>query len=388
MSCSTSGGCSSNGSSGCTKHNTFDWLANLPAYDNGEHLLVEIQVEGQFHKRYAENNKSLELFRGDWVKIRAHRGYDLGQITASGELAKLGHLRKIRELNDRGKGKTNQEDSFDVLLDKANEKEIKAHQDQLDKRLMYQKKVRDIAREMQLPIKVSDVIYRGDGQQATVYYTSDKRIDFREWVRQASVSLSARVEMRQISDRQEAGVKGGLGPCGRELCCSSWMTKFDSVSTSAARYQQLAINNEKLAGQCGRLKCCLNFELQTYIEAKAFMPKRVKDIKSPKGTYEVVSVDYLTKSISYRSPSGELVVVSPKEYNDLRQRVQDGKDVESVLSKAKQRLPKEKKQDPQAHSMDMAVEGVDLDRFVQNRMRGQGRSNRKVRPPRRKNKRR
>ena len=388
MSCSTSGGCSSNGSSGCTKHNTFDWLTNLPAHDNREHLLVEIQVEGQFHKRYAENNKSLELFRGDWVKIRAHRGYDLGQITASGELAKLGHLRKIRELNDRGKGKTNQEDSFDVLLDKANEKEIKAHQDQLDKRLMYQKKVRDIAREMQLPIKVSDVIYRGDGQQATVYYTSDKRIDFREWVRQASVSLSARVEMRQISDRQEAGVKGGLGPCGRELCCSSWMTKFDSVSTSAARYQQLAINNEKLAGQCGRLKCCLNFELQTYIEAKAFMPKRVKDIKSPKGTYEVVSVDYLTKSISYRSPSGELVVVSPKEYNDLRQRVQDGKDVESVLSKAKQRLPKEKKQDPQAHSMDMAVEGVDLDSFVQNRKKGQGRSNRKGRPPRRKNKRR
>ena len=241
---------------------------------------------------------------------------------------------------------------------------------------------------MQLPIKVSDVIYRGDCQQATVYYTSDKRIDFREWVRQASVSLSTRVEMRQISDRQEAGVKGGLGPCGRELCCSSWMTKFDSVSTSAARYQQLAINNEKLAGQCGRLKCCLNFELQTYIEAKAFMPKRVKDIKSPKGTYEVVSVDYLTKSISYRSPSGELVVVSPKEYNDLRQRVQDGKDVESVFSKAKQLLPKENKQDSQAHSMDMAFEGVDLDSFVQKRKKDQGRSHRKGHPPRRKNKRR
>lgn len=388
MSCSTSGGCSSNGSSGCTKHNTFDWLANLPAYDNGEHPLVEIQVEGQFHKRYAENNKSLELFRGDWVKIRAHRGYDLGHITASGELAKLGHLRQVRELKDRGKGKANQENPFDVLLDKANEKEIKAHQNQLDKRLIYQKKVRDIAREMQLPVKVSDVIYRGDGQQATVYYTSDKRIDFREWVRQASVSLSTRVEMRQISDRQEAGVKGGLGPCGRELCCSSWMTKFDSVSTSAARYQQLAINNEKLAGQCGRLKCCLNFELQTYIEAKAFMPKRVKDIKSPKGTYEVVSVDYLSKSISYRSPSGELVVVGPKEYNDLRQRVQDGKDVESVFSKAKQLQPKESKQDAQAHSMDMAVEGVDLDRFARNQKKGQGRSNRKGRPPRRKNKRR
>ena len=388
MSCSTSGGCSSNGSSGCTKHNTFDWLANLPAYDNGEHPLVEIQVEGQFHKRYAENNKSLELFRGDWVKIRAHRGYDLGQITASGELAKLGHLRQVRELKDRGKGKANQENPFDVLLDKANEKEIKAHQNQLDKRLIYQKKVRDIAREMQLPVKVSDVIYRGDGQQATVYYTSDNRIDFREWVRQASVSLSARVEMRQISDRQEAGVKGGLGPCGRELCCSSWMTKFYSVSTSAARYQQLAINNEKLAGQCGRLKCCLNFELQTYIEAKAFMPKRVKDIKSPKGTYEVVSVDYLSKSISYRSPSGELVVVNPNEYNDLRQRVQDGKDVESVFSKAKQFLPKENKQDPQAHSMDMAFEGVDLDSFVQKRKKDQGRSHRKSHPPRRKNKRR
>ena len=382
MSCSTSGGCSSNGSSGCTKHNTFDWLAKLPAYDDGEQHLVEIQFEGQFHKRYAENNKSLELFRGDWVKIRAHRGYDLGQVTASGELAKLGHLRQLRELKDRVKGKSHQENPFDVLLDKANEKEIKAHQDQLDKRLVYQKKVRDIAQEMQLPVKVSDVVYRGDGQQATVYYTSDKRIDYREWVRQASVSLSARLEMRQISDRQEAGVKGGLGPCGRELCCSSWMTKFDSVSTSAARYQQLAINNEKLAGQCGRLKCCLNFELQTYIEAKAFMPKRVKDIKSPKGTYEVVSVDYLTKSISYRSPSGELVVVSPKEYNDLRQHVLDGKDVESVFSKAKHLLPKKNRQDPQAHSMDMAVGGVDLDSFARNGKKGQGRS------PRRKNKRR
>ena len=388
MSCSTSGGCSSNGSSGCTKHNTFDWLAKLPAYDDGEHHLVEIQFEGQFHKRYAENNKSLELFRGDWVKIRAHRGYDLGQITASGELAKLGHLRQLRELKDRAKGKSHQENPFDVLLDKANEKEIKAHQDQLDKRLVYQKKVRDIAQKMQLPVKVSDVVYRGDGQQATVYYTSDKRIDYREWVRQASVSLSARLEMRQISDRQEAGVKGGLGPCGRELCCSSWMTKFDSVSTSAARYQQLAINNEKLAGQCGRLKCCLNFELQTYIEAKAFMPKRAKDIKSPKGTYEVVSVDYLTKSISYRSPSGELVVVSPKEYNDLRQRVLDGKDVESVFSKAKHLLPKQNGQDSQAHSMDMAVGGVDLDSFARNGKKGQGRSNRKGHPPRRKNKRR
>lgn len=387
MSCSTSGGCSSNGSSGCTKHNSFDWLANLPPFD-GENHLVEIKVEGQFHKRYAENKKSLELFRGDWVKIRAHRGYDLGQITASGELAKLGHLRKLKELAERSKGKPPQEDTLDVLLDKASEGEIKAYQGQLDKRLLYQKRIRDIAREMELPVKVSDVIYRGDGQQATVYYTSDKRIDFREWVRQASVSLSTRIEMRQISDRQEAGTKGGLGPCGRELCCSSWMTKFDSVSTSAARYQQLAINNEKLAGQCGRLKCCLNFELQTYIEAKAFMPKRVKDIKSPKGTYEVVSVDYLSKCISYRSPSGELVVVNPKEYNDLRQRVQDGKDVESVFSKAKHLLPKENKQDAQAHSMDMAVEGIDLDRFARNQKKGQGRSNRKGRPSRRKNKRR
>ena len=240
---------------------------------------------------------------------------------------------------------------------------------------------------MQLPVKVSDVIYRGDAQQATVYYTSDKRIDFREWVRQVSVSLSARIEMRQISDRQEAGVKGGLGPCGRELCCSSWMTQFDSVSTSAARYQQLAINNEKLAGQCGRLKCCLNFELQTYIEAKAFMPKASKDIRSSKGTYEVVSVDYLTKSISYRSPSGELVVVSPREYNDLRKRVQEGKDVDAVSQRLDRYYQKNKK-DSQPNSMDMAVASIDLDSFSRNRKKGQGRSNKKGRPPRRKNKRR
>lgn len=350
--------------------------------------MVEIQVEGQFHKRYAENKKSLELYRGDWVKIRAHRGYDLGQITASGELAKLGHLRRVRDAKDRAKGKPSQENTLDVLLDRASDKEIKAHQNQLEKRLVYQKKVRDIARELQLPVKVSDVIYRGDAQQATIYYTSDKRIDFREWVRQASVALSTRVEMRQISDRQEAGVKGGLGPCGRELCCSSWMTKFDSVSTSAARYQQLAINNEKLAGQCGRLKCCLNFELQTYIEAKAFMPKRVKNIKSPKGVYEVVSVDYLTQSISYRSPGGEVVVINPKEYKDLRERIQEGKEVDGFFSNAKQLTPKENKKEAQANSMDMAVEGVDLDAFARNRKKGQKSSKKKRRPSRRNNQRR
>ena len=387
MSCSTSGGCNSGGS-GCTKHNTFDWLANLPAYHDGQSHMVEIQLEGQFHKRYAENKKSLELYRGDWVKIRAHRGYDLGQITASGELAKLGHLRRVRDAKDRAKGKPSQENTLDVLLDRASDKEIKAHQNQLEKRLVYQKKVRDIARELQLPVKVSDVIYRGDAQQATIYYTSDKRIDFREWVRQASVALSTRVEMRQISDRQEAGVKGGLGPCGRELCCSSWMTKFDSVSTSAARYQQLAINNEKLAGQCGRLKCCLNFELQTYIEAKAFMPKRVKNIKSPKGVYEVVSVDYLTQSISYRSPGGEVVVINPKEYKDLRERIQEGKEVDGFFSNAKQLAPKENKKEAQANSMDMAVEGVDLDAFTRNRKKGPKSSKKKRRPSRRNNQRR
>ena len=169
--------------------------------------------------------------------------------------------------------------------------------------------------------------------------------------------------MRQISDRQEAGIKGGMGPCGRELCCSSWMTKFETVSTAAARYQQLAINNEKLAGQCGRLKCCLNFELQTYIEAKAHMPKRAKSINTTSGKYEVVSVDYLTKSISYRSPDGELVVLTGEEYKKINQQIQGGKKIQQLSSASKIDPRRRKKANHGANIMDMAVEGVDLDSF-------------------------
>lgn len=360
MACSTSGGCSSEGSKGCSKHNTYNWLASVPNSMVEESGFLEIQIEGQFHKRYTESTIKEDFYRGDLVKLRAHRGFDIGQVTATGEIARLGFLRKQK---DQKPGKGSNDEGLDVLLGKTNVQEETAYRQHLDKRLILQKKVRDIARNLALKVKVSDVVFRGDGRQATIYYTAEHRIDFREWVRLSSIALSTRVEMRQISDRQEAGIKGGLGPCGRELCCSSWMTKFDSVSTAAARYQQLAINNEKLAGQCGRLKCCLNFELQTYIEAKAHMPKRAKSINTTSGKYEVVSVDYLTKSIGYRSPAGELVVITGDDYKKLNQQIQEGKQIQQLFSASKTDPDRRKKPSQGANIMDMAVEGVDLDSF-------------------------
>ena len=360
MACSTSGGCSSEGRKGCSKHNTYNWLASVPISMAEESGFLEIQIEGQFHKRYTESTVKEDFYRGDLVKLRAHRGFDIGQVTATGEIARLGFLRKQK---DHPQGKGSNDNGLDVLLGRVSTQEEAAYRQHLDQRLIFQKKVRDIARDLTLNVKISDVVFRGDGRQATIYYTSDHRVDFREWVRLSSIALSTRVEMRQISDRQEAGMKGGLGPCGRELCCSSWMTKFDNVSTAAARYQQLAINNEKLAGQCGRLKCCLNFELQTYIEAKAHMPKRAKSITTKSGKYEVVSVDYLTKSISYRSPAGDLVVITGEEYKKLNQQIQEGKQIKQIVSASKLGGQRRIHHEKGTNTMDMAVEGIDLDRF-------------------------
>ena len=360
MACSTSGGCSSEGRKGCSKHNTYNWLASVPISMAEESAFLEIQIEGQFHKRYTESTVKEDFYRGDLVKLRAHRGFDIGQVTATGEIARLGFLRKQK---DYPQGKGSNDNGLDVLLGRVSTQEESAYRQHLDQRLIFQKKVRDIARDLTLNVKISDVVFRGDGRQATIYYTSDHRVDFREWVRLSSIALSTRVEMRQISDRQEAGMKGGLGPCGRELCCSSWMTKFDNVSTAAARYQQLAINNEKLAGQCGRLKCCLNFELQTYIEAKAHMPKRAKSIATKSGKYEVVSVDYLTKSISYRSPAGDLVVITGEEYKKLNQQIQEGKQIKQIVSASKLGGQRRIHHEKGTNTMDMAVEGIDLDRF-------------------------
>ena len=360
MACSTSGGCSSEGRKGCSKHNTYNWLSSVPIYMAEESGFLEIQIEGQFHKRYTESTVKEDFYRGDLVKLRAHRGFDIGQVTATGEIARLGFLRKQK---DYPQGKGSNDNGLDVLLGRVSTQEEAAYRQHLDQRLIFQKKVRDIARDLTLNVKISDVVFRGDGRQATIYYTSDHRVDFREWVRLSSIALSTRVEMRQISDRQEAGIKGGLGPCGRELCCSSWMTKFDNVSTAAARYQQLAINNEKLAGQCGRLKCCLNFELQTYIEAKVHMPKRAKSITTKSGKYEVVSVDYLTKSISYRSPAGDLVVITGEEYKKLNQQIQEGKQIKQIISASKLGGQRRIHHEKGTNTMDMAVEGIDLDRF-------------------------
>lgn len=280
-SCSTNssvpGGCKSNGScgtGGCGKLHVFDWLSNMAlpigfkAFEG-----VEIRFKST-RKDFYRNAEGLPLAIGDVVAVDASPGHDIGVVSAVGELAKI--------QMDRKNGKS---DTYELkkIYRKASEEDIKTWQNARlsESDTMYRTRV--IASELKLQMKISDVEFQGDRSKAIFYYTAEDRVDFRELIKKLADEFKVRVEMRQIGSRQEAGRLGGIGSCGRELCCSTWLTDFRTVSTSAARYQQLSINPQKLAGQCGKLKCCLNYELDMYLEAIKDFPDSQTKLSTKKG---------------------------------------------------------------------------------------------------------
>ncbi len=271
------GGCKNNGgcdSGGCNKLNVFDWLSNMdnPSMAN-QPKWVEVRFKNG-RKGYFDNVDDLSLSIGDVVAVESSPGHDIGTVSLVGELVRLQVQKKNIKSNDILK-----------IYRKARQNDIDKWQDamRLEKPTMTQARVHAI--ELGLDMKICDVEYQGDKTKATFYYTAEQRVDFRELIKIYASNFKIRIEMRQIGARQEASKLGGVGACGRELCCSSWLTDFRSVTTSAARYQQLSLNPQKLAGQCGKLKCCLNFELDSYLDAVKDFPDASINLKTEEEEY-------------------------------------------------------------------------------------------------------
>jgi len=306
MSCG-SGGCSTcevSENRGCGVSSVFDWLYQIdgPKTDNSN--LFEVQFKGD-RKDFYVNAENLELKHGDIIAVEGGKsGHDIGKITMIGELVALQITRKKRDIE-----KEPLKNIYRIASDRDKEKwrlGIENENNILEK-------AKRIIEDFKLEMKLADVEFQGDNSKATFFYTAEKRVDFRELIREYSTQFKIRVEMRQIGARQESAKIGGLGSCGRELCCSTWMTEFPSVSTGAARYQQLSINPQKISGQCGRLKCCLNFELDGYTEALKSFPSSNTKLKTKKGTAKFVKLDVFKGVMFYfnaEEPSSELLEIT------------------------------------------------------------------------------
>jgi len=273
----TSPGCQNNGTcgtSGCNKLNVYDWLSDMEMPPGQRpYNIVEVRFKGS-RKEFYRNQEYLELKTGDMVAVEGNPGHDIGAVSLAGELVRF-------QLKRRGLNETSEEVKTLYRLARPADIEKWNSVKALEVETMY--KARSIALKLSLKMKLSDVEYQGDGKKATFFYTADERVDFRELIKKLAEEFRVRIEMRQIGMRQEASRLGGIGSCGRELCCSTWLTDFKIVSTSAARYQNLSLNPIKLAGQCGKLKCCLNYELDSYMDALSDIPDSNTRLETLKG---------------------------------------------------------------------------------------------------------
>lgn len=285
--------------SSCSKQtdklNTYDWLADLP--DNTKSTdLVEVQFKPP-RKGYFINSNGLSLEKGDIVAVEASPGHDIGTVTMTGRLVHL----QIKKANLRPDVELKRiyRKARPVDMDKFAEAKAREHETMIESR--------QIANELGLKMKIGDVEYQGDGNKAIFYYIADDRVDFRQLIKVLADRFHVRIEMKQIGARQEAGRIGGIGPCGRELCCATWMTRFVSVSTSAARFQDLSLNPQKLAGQCAKLKCCMNYEVDQYVESLKRLPSHELTLQTMDNEYFFFKADILTKRITYSTDKHLLV---------------------------------------------------------------------------------
>jgi cell fate regulator YaaT (PSP1 superfamily) len=281
------GGCKNNGAcgtGGCNKMNVFDWLSNMDVPMNDRFDVVEIRFKGG-RKDFYRNIDKLQLTTGDPAIVEVPNGHHLGYVSMQGELVRL-QMQKKKVANDS---------DIKKIYRLAHQKDLERYEDVQKRENPTLYRTREIIRQMKLDMKLSDVEYQADNTKATFYYSAEERVDFRELIKVLAGEFKIRVEMRQISLRQEAGRLGGIGVCGRELCCSTWLSDFKNVATSAARYQNLSLNPSKLSGQCGRLKCCLNYELETYMEALQDIPKLEEPLLTDQGAAKLQKTDIFRK---------------------------------------------------------------------------------------------
>jgi len=274
--------------------NVHDWLANLPFSDPESGCrIVEVSFNNGSRKDFFRNVTLQQFVKGDMVAVEGVNGFDVGMINITGELVRL-QLKKNKM----------DEKSADIkkVLRRANDTDISKMLETKSREAQVLIRSRAIARQLKLELKMAEVEIQADGRKATFFYIADDRVDFRELIKLYAAEFKVKVEMRQIGARQEAGKVGGIGSCGRELCCSSWLTDFKSVNTNAARYQNLSINQSKLSGQCGRLKCCLNYELDTYMDALRFFPDDADNIEIATSRAYLVKKDIFRNLMWYSMP--------------------------------------------------------------------------------------
>ena len=264
------------------KLSVFDWLANIKSPLN-ECEYVEVRFKNE-RKNFYHNIDKLPLHIGSIVTVESSSGYDVGVVSLTGELVRI-----------QMKKKNFGEEQASKIIRIATQKDVEIWQNSRKKEEEVKKEARKIALNLNLEMKISDIEYQGDGSKITFYYTADGRVDFRQLIKEYAAVFRAKVDMKQIGYRQEAAKLGGIGSCGRELCCSTWLTDFRSVNTNAARYQQLSINPLKLAGQCGKLKCCLNFELDSYMDALSHFPSSSTVLDTEKGKAFCIKIDVFKK---------------------------------------------------------------------------------------------
>jgi len=286
--CQSHGNCSSGG---CNRMNVHDWLANLPFSDPESNCrIVEISFNNGSRKDYFKNTTLHYYGKGEMVAVEGVNGFDVGMVNLTGELVRL----QLKKNNIDEKSP-----EIKKVLRRATEQDIQKMLETKEKEANMLIRSRAIARYLRLELKMAEVEIQADAKKATFFYIADDRVDFRELIKLYAAEFKVKVEMRQIGARQEAGKVGGIGSCGRELCCSTWLTDFKSVNTNAARYQNLSINQTKLSGQCGRLKCCLNFELDTYMDALQFFPNDADMLELAKGRAFLIKKDIFKNLMWY-----------------------------------------------------------------------------------------
>lgn len=322
-------GCKNNGScstGGCNKLSVFDWLSNME-FPEG-HLPFDV-VEVRFkngRKDFYKNKENLTLSIGDIVATEAASGHDIGVVTLTGELVRV-------QMN---KKRVNPEGALLKIYRKATQKDIDIWTSCREKEEAVQIRSREIAIALHLEMKISDIEFQGDGSKVTFYYTANDRVDFRQLIKEFAREFSTRIEMKQVGFRQEAARLGGIGSCGRELCCSTWLTDFRSVNTAAARYQQLSLNPQKLAGQCGKLKCCLNYELDSYLDALKTLPGADTKISTEKGEAICQKMDIFKGMMwfSYTNNYSSFIALEQETVKELIQKNKNGIAIDCLESYA------------------------------------------------------
>jgi len=333
--CKSNGGCSTGG---CNRMNAFDWLMNMPlAVASDECKVIEVSFNQGSRKDYFRNTTLQQLEKGDLICVEGVSGFDLGEVSLTGEIVRL-QMKKHEIKEDNAEMKK--------VLRRASDRDIDTwkHSKSREKEAVIRS--RAIAKQLKLDMKISQVEVQADSRKATFFYIADGRVDFRELIKIYASEFKLKVEMRQIGARQESAKVGGIGSCGRELCCSTWLTEFKSVNTTAARYQNLSINQTKLSGQCGRLKCCLNYELDTYLDALQGFPDNCDNIQVAKGNALLIKKDIFKNLMWYVLPdSNKQYPVSIERVRKIKSLNAQGtipddlEPVEITSSKAKEAEP-------------------------------------------------